>query len=107
MHRLPLLFGMATLCLALFVRVGAAQDTKKEGDKVIKGSIPADWKALKLSEDQIKKIKAIDLEYKTKIAELNSKIEELRRQSRTEMAKQLTEDQKALLARLHEAEDQR
>jgi hypothetical protein len=95
------------LCLALHVRVGAAQDAKKEGDKVIKGSIPAGWKALKLSEDQIKKIQAIDLEYKTKIAELNSKIEELRRQSRTEMAKQLTEDQKALLARLHEAEDQR
>jgi hypothetical protein len=98
---------MATLCLALFVRVGAAQDTKKEGDKVIKGSIPADWKALKLSEDQIKKIKAIDLEYKTKIAELNTKIEELRRQSRTEMVKQLIEDQKALLARLPESGDPR
>jgi hypothetical protein len=107
MHRFPVLVGMAALGLALLVRVGAAQDAKKEGDKVIKGSIPADWKALKLSEDQAKKIQAIDLEYKTKIAELNRKIEELHRQSRADMAKQLTEDQKALLARLDVTGDSR
>jgi hypothetical protein len=107
MFRLPVFFGTATLCLALLVRVGSAQDAKKEGDKVIKGSIPAGWNALKLSEDQAAKIRQIDFEYKTKIAELDRKIESLHRQSRTEMAKQLTEDQKALLARLHEAEGSR
>jgi hypothetical protein len=107
MHRLPVFFGTVTLCLALLVRGGAAQDAKKDGDKVIKGSIPANWNALKLSEDQAKKIQTIDLEYKTKIAELNRKIEGLHRRSRTEMVKQLTEDQKALLARLHATGDSR
>jgi hypothetical protein len=107
MHRLPEFFGTVTLCLALLVRVGAAQDAKEEGDKVIKGSIPAGWKALKLSEDQAKKIQTIDAEYKTKIAELNRKIELLQRQSRSEMAKQLTDDQKALLAGLKPTGDSR
>jgi hypothetical protein len=107
MHRFPVLVGMATLGLALLVRVGAAQDAKKVGDKVIKGSVPAGWKALKLSEDQAKKIQAIDAEYKTKIAELNRKIELLQRQSRSEMAKQLTDDQKALLAGLKPTGDSR
>lgn len=106
MHRLPVMFGMATLGFALVVGVGATQDakkdkdTKKEGDKVIKGSVPFGWKPLKLTKDQTNKIKMIDVEYKTKIGDLNKKIDELKEQSRIEMAKQLNEEQKTHLAKL-------
>jgi TolA-binding protein len=95
---------MVAMAFALLVGAGATdtkKETKKEGDKVIKGSVPIGWgKALKLSKDQSKAIQKIDVEYKTKIAELNKKIAELTEQSRIEMTKQLTDDQKATLAKL-------
>lgn len=106
MHRFAVLVGMVTVGLALLVGVGATQDAKKESDpkKVetkIKGAVPKGWtKALKLTKDQAAKIRQIDFEYKTKIADLDKKIEDLRQQSRVEMAKQLDADQKAILAKL-------
>jgi hypothetical protein len=105
MHRFSLLFNSVAAALALLAGVGAAQDAKKAAQKVIPGSVPSAWKTLKLSADQIKKIQAIDAEYKTKIAALTKKTEELQQQSRLEMAKQLTDDQKTLLAALALAAD--
>lgn len=103
-RRLPIVFGLVTLGLALLVSAGATQDAKKDkgdkGDKAIKGAIPMGWKALKLSAEQTKLIQKTDVEYKTKIAELTKKINELKEQSRIEMTKHLTDDQKAQLARL-------
>jgi hypothetical protein len=105
MLRLPMFCGLGILFLALLVSSGASQDAKKDKDdgkkdKVIKGSVPAGWKALKLTKEQTKKVQTIDAEYKTKIAELTAKIDDLKQQSKIEMAKQLTDDQKATLAKL-------
>ena len=91
--------GLGIVGVTLILGVGIAQDTKKEKDK-IKGSVPIGWKALKLSKDQAKKIQLIDIQYKTKIAELTAKIDELKEQSRIEMTKQLTDEQKTTLAKL-------
>ena len=105
MHRLAVLSGMVTLGLALLIGIGATADAQKENPKKeetkIKGSVPKGWtKALKLTKDQAAKIRQIDFDYKTKIADLDKKIEDLKQQSRIEMAKQLDADQKATLAKL-------
>lgn len=103
MHRLHVLFGFAILGVALIVGVGDSQDKKDKDDKgkkVIKGAIPMGWKALKLSKEQTEKVHAIDVDFKTKIVDLDMKIAELKQQSRIEMTKVLTDDQKALLAKL-------
>jgi hypothetical protein len=68
---------MVTLGLAMLVSAGAAQDAKKEGEKISKGSIPAAKKALPIPDDQAKKIQAMDVERKKKLAELNKKINEV------------------------------
>jgi TolA-binding protein len=106
MHRFAMLVGMVTFGLALLVGIGATADAQKENDpkKVetkIKGAVPKGWtKALKLTKDQAAKIRQIDFDYKTKIADLDKKIEDLKQQSRIEMTKQLDADQKAILAKL-------
>jgi TolA-binding protein len=102
MRRLPIMFGLVALGLAWLVSAGATQDAKKDkGEKLIKGSVPLGWtKALKLSKEQSKLIQKTDVEYKTKIAELTKKIDELKEQSRIEMTKHLTLEQKTSLARL-------
>ena len=104
MRRVPVLFGVVALGLALLVGVGATEDAKKEEkkeEKKIVGLVPTGWsKALKLTKDQSAKIKMIDVEYKTKIAELDKKVQELKLQSRIEMTKQLNDEQKAILAKL-------
>jgi TolA-binding protein len=106
MLRLPVFCGLGILALTMLVSVGGTQDAKKDKveskkeEKEIKGSVPKGWgKSLKLSKDQTKKIQQIDIEYKTKIAELDKKIKELKLQSQIEMTKQLTDDQKATLAK--------
>jgi TolA-binding protein len=108
MSRLPMLFGLVILGVALLVGASASQDAKKDKDektKKIKGSIPQGWKALKLSKDQTDKIHAIDVDYKTKIAELDLKIAELKQTSRIEMTKVLNADQKSILAKLSGLEE--
>ena len=106
MNRFAALVGTVTFGLALLVGIGATADAQKEGDtkkeeKKIKGAVPKGrTKALKLTKDQAAKIREIDLEFKTKIADLDKKIEDLKHQSRIEMTKQLDADQKAILAKL-------
>ena len=70
MIRLPMFCGLGILFLALLVGTGTSQDAKKDKDdtkkdKVIKGAIPAGWKALKLTKEQTKKVQTIDADYKT------------------------------------------
>jgi hypothetical protein len=103
MRRLPVLFGVVIVGFTLMVDFTASQDAKKDKDdkgKKIKGQIPAGWKALKLTKDQTDKIHAIDVDYKTKIADLDKKIVELKQKSRIDMTKILNDDQKATLAKL-------
>lgn len=107
MFRLPIACGIGILCLAFAVGTSSSQqDTKKDKDtpktgKTIKGQVPAGWgKTLNLTKEQTKSIQKIDFDAKTKIAELAAKIEELKEQSKIEMAKVLTDEQKAKLAKL-------
>lgn len=103
MSRLSMAFGLGFIALALVVNVSDSQDKKdkdEKGKKIV-GQVPANWtKALNLTKDQQVKIRAIDAEHKTKIQELEMKVAELKQQSRIEMTKVLTDDQKTLLAKL-------
>jgi TolA-binding protein len=101
MNRAARFFGLVILGAAVIVGVGTSQEGKKDDKtKKIKGQIPAGWKSLKLTKEQTDKVHALDVEYKTKIADLTAKIEELKQQSRIEMTKVLNDEQKALLAKL-------
>src|SRR5262245_10588120 len=101
MNRMARLFGLVILGAAVVVGVGASQEGKKDDKgKKIKGQIPAGWKSLKLTKEQTDKVHVIDVDYKTKIADLTAKIEDLKQQSRIEMTKVLNDDQKATLAKL-------
>lgn len=97
MLRLPALFGLVTLAFALLVSAGATQDAKKEEKKAppkIKGALPPGFKDLGLSKAQIEKIYAAQIEHRTKIAELQSKINELKKAENAEVFKLLTEEQR-------------
>jgi hypothetical protein len=95
MSRVIRLAGLGILGVALMVSVGTSGD-KKDKDKEPKVSLPPGWKALKLSKDQQAKVRGIMVEYKTKIDELNKKIDELKAAEKQEMLKVLTAEQRAL-----------
>src|SRR5262249_32039427 len=98
MRRVPVIFGMVALGLALLVSAGATQDAKKDKDEKkeskFKPALPAGFKALMLSKDQIKKIYSIQTEYHGKIVELQAKLDELKDQRSQEEFKVLTTDQR-------------
>jgi len=68
-------------------------DPKPKGQ----GRLPPNWSKLGLSDDQKRQIYSIEGEYKTKIDDLQSQIDQLRRKERSEMSKVLTAAQKARL----------
>ena len=92
MKRLPMMFGLVLLGLALLVGSSASQD-KKAGGK-IKGMLPPGFKALDLSKVQIEKIYSVQIEHRTKIAELNRQIADLKDKENKEVFKVLTDDQR-------------
>jgi hypothetical protein len=88
--------GLGILGLTLVVGVGVSGDKKdKDPPKGKTPSLPAGWKALKLSKDQIAKVHAITSEYNSKIEELTDKIAELKAQRTADQVKVLTAEQKA------------
>src|SRR5262245_45087230 len=104
MLRLSTVLGFGILGVALLVSSGTSQD-KKEPTK-IKGQIPAGWKNLQLSKDQITKIQGIDAKFKAKVRELEDQIKELRVQERSEMVKLLTAEQRDMLRKLTVGDDE-
>ena len=96
MSRLPVVFGLGILGLALIVGGGASQDAKKDKDDKgkVKGQLPPGFKDLGLSKDQISKIYSIQAEYKKKINDLQTKINELKSSQNQEEFKVLTDDQR-------------
>lgn len=96
MSRLPMLFGLGLLGLALLVGGGATQDAKKDKDDKgkVKGQLPPGFKDLDLSKEQKEKIYSIQADYKKKIGELQTKINELKKQQNQEEFKVLTDDQR-------------
>jgi hypothetical protein len=111
MAQLIRLLGLGILGVVFIVGVGLSGDKKdKDGAKdkdtpKVKGALPAGWKVLKLTADQKSKVYAIQGEYKTKIAELKKKIEELEAHEKADMIKVLTDDQKAQLTKALIGED--
>jgi hypothetical protein len=98
MNRLSMLSGLVIVALALIVGSGATQDVKKDKDEKkevkLKGMLPQGFKDLGLSKEQVLKIYMVQTEYNTKIAELNTKINELKSQRAKEEVKILTEEQR-------------
>jgi hypothetical protein len=96
MSRLPIVFGLVILGLALVVAGGATQEKGKDKDDKgkVKGTLPQGFKDLGLSKDQITKIYTIQGDYKKKISELDAKIKEYKSQQFQDELKVLTDEQR-------------
>ena len=85
-------FGLVILGLSLLVSAAATQD-KKDPPK-IKGQLPSGFKDLGLSKAQIEKIYSIQTDFRGKIAELQAKVNELKKSETKEVFGVLTEEQR-------------
>jgi hypothetical protein len=92
------------LVFALVVGAGWSQDPKKPADDkkdpTPKGTLPANWKKLGLTDDQVKKVYKIQSDYRTKIDTLQQQISDLKQKEKTDMEGVLTDAQKARLKEL-------
>jgi Spy/CpxP family protein refolding chaperone len=83
---------------------------KKPGDKEAptkyKGQLPAGWKKLGLSEEQVQKVYKVQHDFRARIEALEEQIDALKRQRQAEMEKVLTAAQKARLKELKEVKDE-
>lgn len=96
MSRLCGLFVVLTL--AMLVAGGSlAQD--KTAPK-IKGTLPANWGKLGLTDDQKQKVYKVQADFSQKIADLEKQIKDLKDTEKTEMAKVLTDAQRTRLKEL-------
>ena len=102
MFRLRVLFGV--LAVAVFGGLLLGDDTKKT-DAPAKHTLPQGWKALGLSDEQKKKIYAIEDEYEPKITALKKQIETLQGEEKAKKYDILTAEQKKQLSQLREAKD--
>lgn len=88
------------LCVLVLTLLGggwlAGQDEKKPTAPV-RGQLPANWRQLGLSKDQVRKIYTVQTEYRGKIADLQQQIAKLKTQERAELEKVLTPAQKERL----------
>jgi hypothetical protein len=82
MKRVSMFSGLGILCLAFLVGAGTSQDAKKDKDAKkegkVKGMLPAGFKDLGLSAEQVQKIYTVQTEYNMKIADLTKQINELK-----------------------------
>ena len=99
MFRFTAFVGLAILGTAFLVGTSTSQDAKKD-TKVKTSYMPAGWKTLGLTKEQTGEFAKIHNNYKSKITELQAKIEEFKVQERQEMVKLLTLDQKEKLKKL-------
>jgi Spy/CpxP family protein refolding chaperone len=98
---------MSRLCLlalfsAMFVLSGglvgeAKQDAKKDPPAKVKGTLPANWKKLGLTDAQVQDIYKIQGKYAEEIDKLDAKIKELKSTRDKEMKTVLTAEQKKRL----------
>ncbi len=93
MYRQRLVLG-GVLAVALFGGgMLFGDDPKAKGQ----GKLPANWAKLGLSDDQKRQVYTIQAEYKSKIDDLQSQIDQLRRKERSEINRVLTDAQRARL----------
>jgi hypothetical protein len=95
------LMGLLALALTAGWLIAAdgqkTTDPPKDPAPTPRGTLPAGWKKLGLSDDQSAKIKKIAGDYRAKIDALEAQIKELRQQEFAEEVKLLTDAQKARL----------
>jgi hypothetical protein len=76
-------------------------DDKKPDDPVkVKGTLPAHWRQLGLSADQVQEVYKIQAKYNAKIDKLKAEIEALKAEEDTERIKVLSDEQKRKLKEL-------
>ena len=89
--------GMIMMALAVFAgNCLLGQDTKPK----FRGQLYTKWRELGLTDEQKQQVYTLQTEYRSKIADLDRKIRELRREERTKAEAILTPAQKARLREL-------
>jgi hypothetical protein len=103
MYRLRL--GLTVLSVALLGGLLVAQDTKKtDRDPPPRGALPAHFKKLGLSEDQLTSVRKIHSDYRRKIDKLRQEIADLQKEERAKLNEVLTAEQRARLRDLRAGE---
>jgi hypothetical protein len=82
--------------IALVLLLGSGLQGQDKDTKV-KGTLPANWGKLSLSEEQKQKVYKIQGDYHDKIAALEKQVKDLKATEKSEMEKVLSDAQKALL----------
>jgi Spy/CpxP family protein refolding chaperone len=98
MFRALFMLGIGTF-VALAASSLIQADDKSEGARM-RGSLPASWAKLGLSDEQKQQIYTIQSEFRTKIDDLRRQIRRLEKEERTGMEKVLTDAQRARLREL-------
>jgi hypothetical protein len=94
MSRLRLILPMMVLVLVGGWLIG---DDPKDPPVKVKGKLPAPYKKLGLSDDQIQSVYKIQAKFNGQIDQLSAKIAQLKKDEKSELEKLLTAAQKARL----------
>ena len=81
-------------CILFSLGELSGQDTK------LKGTLPANWGKLGLSDEQKQKVYKVQADFGDQIAKLEAQVKDLKAKEKTEMEKVLTDAQKARLKEL-------
>ena len=87
------------MLLALLLMTGGLLSGADTKDK-LKGTLPANWGKLGLSDEQKQKVYKVQADYKEKIADLEKQLKEAKENEKGDMEKVLTDDQKKRLREL-------
>jgi Spy/CpxP family protein refolding chaperone len=90
-------FATVTLSAMLLAAGATRGDDRKESAPRGRGALPANWSKLGLSDEQKQQIHSIQAEYSAKIDDLRQQMRKLEKEERAEMAKVLTDAQRARL----------
>lgn len=96
MGRVIFALSAVVLGVALVAGTGTSGDVKKPP----KGQLPAGWKKLDLSKEQVLKIYSVQGKYKAKIKGLKDQIAAMEKQEKSEMLNVLSEEQKEKLRQI-------
>jgi hypothetical protein len=97
MNRANVVIGVL---VAAFLAAGLSFGDDKKDPKPAKGTLPAHYKQLGLSDEQTAKVKQIHADYKDKLDDLRQQLAKLEAQEKAEYLKVLTDAQKKKLAEL-------
>jgi hypothetical protein len=97
MNRTRVVIGVLAMA---FLAAGLSFGDDKKDPKPAKGTLPAHYKQLGLSDEQAGKIKAIHADFKDKIEDAKQQLAKLEAQQKAECLKVLTDAQKKKLAEL-------